>query len=380
MAREYPYPLTDNMQSFQSLLSSIGGGQPKAPQPKTPGASNTVSGTPGRTPGSTRQEITSPGVRLNPNNMVAGAKRKLDDQSGSSQPKTVRTEVKVPMRPSLQSGVKSGENPSPSATESSTAYRGTARPSGSPQLKRPVPKLAAARPVPAVTSSPVPAADSTSKPKRGFAAIMEKAKAAEEAAKAAGSSMIKHRPVEKMSKRDRERAQQAAAATAANGKAGVKGGRAVHLADRSRSGTPNDAKAVLQKKTPETAYKGTMKKPAKPASDFVYKGTMKNSAPGQQGVKPAVRKGEAQDKYGGYASWSDLSGAEDEEDDYDSDGSSMMEAGLDDVEAEETMALRAAKREDQEAQEEEERLRREKNERRKKLLALNKSAAAKRKY
>lgn len=211
---------------------------------------------------------------------------------------------------------------------------------------------------------------------------MEKAKAAEEAAKAAGSSMIKHKTVEKMSKREREREKERAQqAAAANGKPGVKGGKAGALTDRSRSGTPNDVKPGMQKKAPEIAYKGTMKAPAKPVPEIAYKGTMRKSMPGEQAAKTAAKKGMAQDKYGGYASWSDLSGAEDEEEeDYDSDGSSMMEAGLDDVEAEETMALRAAKREDQEALAEEERLKREKNERKKKLLALSKNAAARRKY
>lgn len=216
---------------------------------------------------------------------------------------------------------------------------------------------------------------------------MQKAKAAEEAAKAAGSSTIKHRPVEKMTKREREKEREKAQqVAAANGKLGVKGGKTVGLADRSRSGTPNAAvKSGMQgKKAPEIAYKGTMKGPAKPVPEIAYKGTMRKSLPGEQVAKQAAaKKGMAQDKYGGYASWSDLSGAEDEEDEedgYDSEGSSMMEAGLDDVEAEESMALRAAQREDREALLEEERLKREKNERKKKLLALSKSAAARKKY
>ena len=51
-----------------------------------------------------------------------------------------------------------------------------------------------------------------------------------------------------------------------------------------------------------------------------------------------------------------------------------------DVEQEEAMALKAAKQEDAEALAEENRLKREKDERRKKLAAMNKAAAAKRKY
>lgn len=369
-----------NMQSFQSLLSSIGGGQPKAPQPRTNGALNSAPGT----PGSTRPQMSPSNARPTANNIAAGVKRKPEDQAGPPPPKTIRTEVKVPVRPPSQSNTPTTAKPASSGmAPPPTAYRGTARPSGSgaTQLAKPALKVVA-RPAPAAAAgTTTPTTDGAAKPKRGFAAIMEKAKAAEEAAKAAGSSMIKHKTVEKMTKREREKAQQAAAV---NGKPGVKGGKAAALADRSRSGTPNDGKGGgVVKKAPEIAYKGTMKgpPPKKPMPEIAYKGTMRKSIPGEQIAKPAAKKGMPQDKYGGYASWSDLSGAEDEEEeDYESDASSMMEAGLDDVEAEETMALRAARREDQEALEEENRLKREKDERKKKLLALSKSAAAKKKY
>ncbi|CZT22706.1 uncharacterized protein RCC_08411 [Ramularia collo-cygni] len=383
------------MTSFQSLLSSIGGGQPKAPQPKTSGATNSAPGT----PGSTRPPIPPSTARPAATNLAAGVKRKPDDQPGPPQPKTVRTEVRVPVRPTSQGGAHPAAKPAPSITAAPkptssamaqpTAYRGTARPSGSIQPAKPLsapapaPKPAAKQPtVTASTTTPTaPTADSSSKPKRGFAAIMAKAKAAEEVAKAAGSSMIKHKTVEKMTKREREKERERAQqAVKANGKPGAKAAKAGQLPDRSRSNTPNDVKPGLSKKAPEIAYKGTMKKPVKPVPEIAYRGTMRKSVPGEQAPKPVAKKGMAQDKYGGYASWSDLSGAEDEEEDYESDASSMMEAGLDDVEAEETMALRAAKREDQEAMEEEERLRREKAERKKKLLALSKSAAAKKKY
>lgn len=211
------------------------------------------------------------------------------------------------------------------------------------------------------------------KPKRGFSSILEKAKAAQEAAKAAGVNTIKHKPVEKLTKRERLKLQEEAKQRAAS-----KGGKA-GLSDRSRSGTSSDGKAGLAKQGPESGYKGTMKKAAvQPQSS--YKGTMKRAEPGAALTKPATKKGMGQDKYGGYASWSDLSAAEEDEEDYESEGSDDMDAGFDDMEREETMALKVARKEDQEALEEEERLKREKLERKRKLQALSKSAAARKKF
>ena len=116
-----------------------------------------------------------------------------------------------------------------------------------------------------------------------------------------------------------------------------------------------------------------MKKPVQ-REEFTYKGTMRKAAPGA--AKP---KKPLQHKYDGYVSWSDLDDAEDDEEEgYDSE--SDMDAGFDDMESEERMALAAARKEDQEALEEEERHRREKMERKRKLAALNKSAAARKKY
>ena len=63
-----------------------------------------------------------------------------------------------------------------------------------------------------------------------------------------------------------------------------------------------------------------------------------------------------------------------------SDSESDMEGGFDELEMEESRALKAAKKEDLEALEEETRLKREKLERKRKLEALSKVAAGKKKY
>lgn len=356
-------------QSFTSLLNSIGGKKPDAPQSKP------ASGT----PSTAKPPALTNGARPATGNAVAGVKRKPEEEATAPNAKVVKTEIKVPVRSVAQSnGQPSAPKSVPSTNSPAAPYRGTARPAaGASNPQKPVPK-----PVPRTgTTSAPPAANGAPKPKKGFAAILERAKAAQEAAKAAGSSTIKHKPVEKLTKRDRIRQEEAAKQQkAAPGKVGKPG-----LADRSRSGTPVDAKGGLSKK-PESTYKGTMKKPEKKTverQEFTYKGTMRKNEPGVPRAKPVAKKGMAQDKYGGYASWDDLDEAEDEEEeDYESDASSdMMDAGFDDMEKEDRMALAAAKKEDQEALAEEERLKREKLERKKKLEALSKNAAAaKKKY
>jgi len=204
---------------------------------------------------------------------------------------------------------------------------------------------------------------------------LEKAKAAQEAAKASNAAGgITHKAVERLTKKDKLRLREEAVVQQRKaGKAGKTG-----QLDRSRSGTPIGAtgKTGVPQKTaaPETSYKGTMKKLAEP---LAFKGTMR---PAGSVPKPVPKKGMAQDKYGGYASWSDLDDAEDEEEGYYDSDSDDMEAGLDDVEAEENAALRLARKEDQEALEEEERLKKEKLERKRKLQALSQNAAAKKKF
>ncbi|KAJ8107587.1 hypothetical protein OPT61_g8765 [Boeremia exigua] len=138
------------------------------------------------------------------------------------------------------------------------------------------------------------------------------------------------------------------------------------------------------RKPADVGYQGTAR-PAKTAAPIGYKGTARpqnTAAPSSRGSTPAVKPKPKPEKgrYDGYADWSDLDDMEDEEDDYASDASSDMEGGMWDVEQEEQLALKAAKKEDAEALAEEMRLKREKEEKKRKLLALSKAAAAKKKY
>jgi len=182
-----------------------------------------------------------------------------------------------------------------------------------------------------------------------------------------------------MSKREKEKLR---AQEEAKGKAAAKTGKTV-VNDRSRSNTPMDGKAALQKKpaSESSGYKGTMnKKPAVARQEFTYRGTMNKAGSGKPATSQTNKHSSGRSKYDDYVDWDELSDAVDEEDDYESDESDMMDAGFDDMEREDAAALRAAKKEDQEALEEEERHRREKLERKRKLEALSKSAAARKKY
>lgn len=317
---------------------------------------------------------------LVPNNSAAGVKRRSEEPSGTPQTKSVKIEQPT-----------STVRPAAPTSRFQLTAKGTAGQKAAAVPDRPSPKPTASSSPQKVPSKPVPRLNSSHSPapttnangappaKRGFASIMAKAQAAQEAAKAAGPSGIKHKPVEKLSRRERARLlEEHKAQLKAGGKAGKGPVAAGAIGDRSRSGTPNAP--APKKKAVELSYKGTMKKPATEREPLNYKGTMRKVDPAAVREKEK-KKRLTDDKYSGYVSWSDLDDAEDDEqDDYESDASSDMEGGFDDVEREEMSALRAAKKEDLEALEEEEKLKREKEARKKKLLQLSKSAAAKKKY
>lgn len=353
-------------QAFSSLLSSIGKTNQSSSQPGKPA---TTASTPA--PAAKPQAVTIS------SKAVAGVKRKPEDQTAGPQAKVAKTEVKVPVKSSAQSN---GQLPAAKSAGASAAtaapYRGTLKPTVPSNAAAQASKVASrAVPPPVRPTATAASMNATAPPKLGFTAMMQKAKAAQASAKGAVISTIKHKPVEKLTKRERRKMQENTKT-----KAGPNGEKLASN-DRSRSGTPIDGKSGLSKKVLETGYKGTMnKKPVPPPVS--YRGTMKKAGPGATVSKPAAKKGLPQDRFGGYADWDELDDAQEEpEDDYDSYETDDMEAGFDDVAGEEELALRSARKEDQEALAEEERHRREKEERRKKLAALNKSAAAaKKKY
>ena len=358
-------------QSFSSLLSSIG------EKSTTPGSIQPN----GARPSPPVRQSTGDANRfkLTANNAAAGVKRRSEEPEAAPRQKLAKVEQSgQATRPVAAPGSRFQLTSKTAPARTSSPAKPTALSAGPSSTGRPRPPNS---PNGGQTASTTPQSttDTSARPKKGFASILEKAKAAQAAASTANVGGIKHKPVEKLTRKERQRLREEALA-AQKGKKLLPG-------DRSRSGTPNTNGPAVRKPggAVSTTYQGTMKKATTTAAveraPLSYRGTMKSHDPSLP-RKPAPKKGAAQDKYGGYASWSDLSDAEEdeEEDGYGYDESDDdMEGGFDDLEAEENAALRAAKKEDQEALEEEERLKREKAERRRKLMALSRQAAAGRK-
>ena len=183
---------------------------------------------------------------------------------------------------------------------------------------------------------------------------------------------IKHEPTKILTRKER---------LALKAEAGIKGKKAA-AGLPSKAADPK-ADASKEKKKVEVGYQGTAR-PARKPVEVGYKGTARPSsvpATSSRNGTPAAKPkpNPAKGRYDGYADWDELDDMEDdEEDDYESDASSVMEGGIWDVEEEEQLALKAAKKEDAEALAEENRLKREKEERKKKLAAM--AAKAKRKF
>nr|POF26331.1 hypothetical protein CFP56_22480 [Quercus suber] len=314
---------------------------------------------------------TSDRFKLTPSNSAAGVKRKSEEPELVQKTKTIKTDLGG--TPNRHGGVSSSrfqlstkaKSTSTGAQRPNTAAVAAAATSSSVNPQRSLPKQP---PKPGPATQLPPAGNGTAPKPKGFLSLLEQAKAAQEAAKAANAGGIKHKPVEKLTKRERARMMEEQKARA-------------NSAKKASDSTPVDcrgtdvAKAGLpSKKTAEPlSYQGTMKK--RGAAPLAYKGTMGRESSGLPTAK-AKQKGMGQDKYGGYASWSDLSDAEDEDEEDEFDSDDDMEAGFEDVGMEEEMALRAARKEDQEAQREEDRLRAEKAARKRKLQELSRKAAA----
>ncbi|KAK0278110.1 hypothetical protein LTR35_009432 [Friedmanniomyces endolithicus] len=362
------------MTSFSSLLSSLGAkGQAPVPSPRN-GPTTTAATQPESNGAVDRSKLT-------PSNVVAGVKRRSAEPEAAAKQKSIKTEQdSIPGRLAAPSNrFQLTAKPIASRAVPLASQRPAVISNPFPNTARPHPKQPT-RPVGASNfPAPPSTADGAPAKKKSFASILEKAKAAQAAAAASSAGGIKHKAVEKLTKRERVRIREEAVAQHKARR------RALRPGERSRSGTPGTVNgpqgAIKKAAAPETMYKGTMKKAA--PESLAWKGTMKaaGSVP-----KPTPKKGLPQDRYGGYASWSDLDDAEEEEEEdgrgeeYGEESEDDMEGGFDDLEAEERAALAAARKEDQAALAEEERHKREKLERKRKLMELSKSAAAKKKY
>lgn len=271
--------------------------------------------------------------------------------------------------------------PTSSTPTTSVPYRGTAAPASSKTASQPVRKPLQSSSTPAATSkAPAPAPKpaptvtgsapaSNAAPKKGYLAMLQKAK--EKDASKPVAPPIKHEPTKILTRKER---------LALKAEAGIKGKKAAAVLP-SKAVDPK-ADASKEKKKVEVGYQGTAR-PARKPVEVGYKGTARPSsvpATSSRNGTPAARPkpNPTKGRYDGYADWDELDDMEDDEEDYESDASSVMEGGIWDVEEEEQLALKVAKKEDAEALAEENRLKREKEERKKKLAAM--AAKAKRKF
>ncbi|KAF1946281.1 hypothetical protein EJ02DRAFT_336408, partial [Clathrospora elynae] len=314
-------------------------------------------------------------------------KRKASGSVESGQVKVQRKEAVGPVAPtngvSRATSTPAAKKPILPAPLQAVPYRGTAAPkAASPVVRKPVtvpnasavaPRVAAPAPSPAPAATGAATAPATA-PKKGYLAMLQRAK--EKDAAKPMAPPIKHEPTKILSRKER-------LALKAEATAGAKGKKPV-TGLPTRSLDPKVDPSKEKRKPVDVGYQGTAR-PAKKPIEVGYKGTARPAnAPVtgiQSGASAAKSKPKpAKGRFDGYADWDELSDMEDEEDDYASDGSSDMEGGVWDVEQEEQMALKVAKKEDAEALAEEMRLKRDKDERKRKLLAMSKAAAAKRKY
>lgn len=188
------------------------------------------------------------------------------------------------------------------------------------------------------------------------------AKAREVQQKAPKVGVLKHQPVaqkQKISLAEKKKRAMEAAAKDKEAARGKKSGTSATAESKpgSKSGEGTADKKVL-------GYKGTAR-PAQPT----YRGTA--NLPSRRGSVPDRRRPPRRDEY--LATDEEDEGDyyyDDYEDDYYSDASSVMEAGIEDLDREEELALKIAKQEDEEDIRREMEAKRQKMERKKKLAAL----------
>ncbi|KAI5306891.1 hypothetical protein KEM56_006591 [Ascosphaera pollenicola] len=260
----------------------------------------------------------------------------------------------------------------PSASSTTTAMTTT----------KSAPATAASKPTTA--SKPAPSAPIQSKPppKGSYAEIMARAKALQEKAPAPPEivPVVKHlpQPKERLSKVQlKKKAEEAKLKEQEEAKAKKQAGKLSRSSSNVSAPESRQEKIKALKKSDGPEYRGTARpRPAAPEPP-AYKGTARRPPPERQNPSrlktarshPARRsrldeylatdeEDEGGDYFGGY-------------DDYYSDSSEDMEAGISDVEQEEALALRFAKKEDEEELKAEMAAKREKLARKKKLMAAS---------
>ncbi|KAL5604326.1 hypothetical protein BROUX41_002299 [Berkeleyomyces rouxiae] len=358
------------MSSIGNLLAQISGGSSsQAPPPRASSASRP-------------ERRTEPSMRPTPVSRPAP-----NPTSGTNASRSVPTPSSRPVqRPTSSTRSLPSQpptRPNPATRPSTAASHGISKPgygasrSGSSALK------ATPRPVQPSTSAP---------PKKGsYAEIMARAQRAQEVMGQVGK--IQHKKVEKglskkerMEQMDRMKAEQKAAvnkkpvstARVSNARVGgepAPGVRKSAIASGPKAKKPAEPEKKIRKPPPSTGYTGTAR-PSAPVSK------PKNHTPGGALLKTSTyKRSRSASRYEPEDEELDdfIDDDEDEEedprgygrqyryDDYDSDGSSDMEAGLNEIDHEEAMAERIARNDDR-LEEERERQRKAEKERRKREL------------
>ncbi|EXJ88172.1 hypothetical protein A1O1_05100 [Capronia coronata CBS 617.96] len=280
-----------------------------------------------------------------------GTKRKAEDEHSKPPAKVIRP------------------NPAPGLT-STVSKRPAAPPLNAPKSSNdkavlvPKPKLEpngtaskAGSTSPSISATAAPKAP----PKGSYADIMARAKQAQETKAQSQIGLIKHQAtnrerVSKVAERRRQEEEKAKAAKATPGARPALGKQGM-----SRSASP--AKKTDQPRVPK-APRPPLHAPAS------YKGTIGTAA-----TRPRQQDRRRRNKYDEYLGTDEEDASEGsygrgEEDDYESDASSVMEAGAFEVDEEEQRALRAAREEDARELALEAQLKREKEERRRRLMNL----------
>ncbi|KAI9663693.1 MAG: hypothetical protein M1821_007183 [Bathelium mastoideum] len=358
------------MSFLNQMLASISSGSPSVPN-QTP--STRPAGSRPAAQSTTDQTPTSQFSRTN-SVVQAGVKRKAENGNGSAQgqPKAARTDSNAPgdknmirPRPVIAAGLSSF---------GSSSSQGTAKP---------------ASPKPSTTTLTSSTTSTSAAPKKGYLATLERAKAAQAAKSSVG--VIKHKPIERLAKKDRLALKAEAVSRKKPGPGPGQNGRSAPPSDRdarlsAKSSSNNEdgvgAKSKQGKPQDPGGYKGTMR-PSN-TTTTAYRGTMRPSAstpslakprgPGLDRSRSSSLAARSKDKTrkGGYASYSDGDSVDEDENDfidddededardwggggdgYGSEASSDMEAGLDEMDTEEQASLRAARREDEVAAREE---------------------------
>ena len=338
---------------FNSVLSSIGSNSPQPPTPLPQSQANKPRDSDSEQRRNQGQSSLSTAIK----DATQSSKRKAEEGLTGRDIKIKRNSVANGQisraSPSTDPQARPSKPPvSVSSAGAAMPYRGASK-SGT---------------APAVSTTPT--GDGLKAPKKGsFAEIMARAKS-NQSKPPVGT--ISHKPKEQIAPSYKKELKLKKKAMKENKKFDIKNNsRPGSSGSQSSSPAPG---AVAKKKIAAPAYKGTAKpKPQLPQP--TYKGTMKPASSTAQ--IPAARGRDAshrQCRYDEYAATDEDDLDDVEEGDYGSDESDDMEAGFTDVEQEETLATKAARREDEEEAALEAKLKKEKEERRKKLEQLAKKA------